>query len=660
MWKIVGVDVGGTFTDVIAIDQSSRVRVFKIPSTPENPIDAVTSAIDTLDGDIIELYHGTTVATNHVLQQNDANLVFITTQGFKDVIEIGRQNRLNIYDIIPTRSKSLVRRDHRVEVEERVLATGKIEKEVTVEELDNLKEKIKFLMDHDKINGIAIGFLFSFLNPRNEILVESSLQSLGVPISRSSAIVPEYREYERFSTTILDVYLKPVLETYTLNLRKSILDSGIVKNLAIMKSSGGLTSTKSVLKKPVELLISGLAGGMLAAKHTSELTHTPNILSLDIGGTSTDLGQIKNFNYQMKDEIKIANTPAFIPVVDVITIGAGGGSIVELDGGFLKVGPESAGANPGPISYNLGGDKLTISDINLAYGILAENLGGGIVQLNKPLALKAIENMANNLKTDVNSFVVGVRKIFHENIVASLRQISTERGENPNEFSLLGFGGAGPLHTAELADILGISNVLIPPFPGIWSAYGLLFGNYRYDIKKTNFEILDHVNDKTLEKNFSELKQELIYQIEDDRIQMDNVKFSEVIDVRFKGQSYHLPIEWKQDKTLLKEDFFEEHRKLYGFVDRAEIVEIVALKMSAVIESENVKLPNIKQKTWNESPGMRKVIGIGNVEIHDKEEFSINSLYQGPLIIEQEDTTIWVPPKWKFRVDKLGFVRLTK
>lgn len=664
---IVGIDTGGTFTDLIGIDKEGKIVISKIPSTPSNPSDAVISAIEYVDGPISEVIHGTTVATNAVLQKKGAKIALITTQGFRDVLEIGRQNRLDIYEIVPSRAEALVDRKYRLEIEERVIADGSIETELSEIELDRITAEIKSLIDNENIEGVAISLLFSFLNPKNEKLIIAALESKinsnsSFPISISSNVMPEYREYERTSTTVIDVYVKPLISTYIEDLNNRIKETGRIGSLSIMKSSAGLITPEGVMNKPVETLVSGLAGGIQAAELTSRLTKYQDLLTLDIGGTSTDVAQIIEGKGKIHHQFNIHNYPVGTASVDVVTIGAGGGSIAKYKAGLLKVGPESAAADPGPAAYDMGGSEVTVTDADLLYGLLPNYLGDKILELKTKLSETVLNQLASEMNISVKETINGVRRIFHENIAAALRSVSTERGVDPRNFALLAFGGAGPVHAVELAELLAMKLIIIPPYPGIWSAFGLVGADYRYDLARGVVKPIKRLNDKEAGLIFDELKQSVFTQAKEDGVDLTlDYHFQYSINMRFKGQSFDLKIPYSGTLEKTRADFINNHRQTYGFAAEDEEVELVAFRMVLVIAHPDPVFQKWRLIDEKINPiGTRRVLNVGDVPVYDKSQFGWKTKISGPAIIDQIDTTTWLPPKWKLEVDEYGFMILEK
>ncbi len=650
--RLLGVDIGGSFTDAILIGKN-EIKIIKISSTPEDPTVAVQTVLSNISEPPDELLHGTTVATNAILERKGAKVAFLTTSGFRDVLEIGRQKRDDIYSLIPTRPSPLVPRDMRFSVKERVLADGTVEIPLDKEEMNRILQELQKLTD---LESIAIGFLFSFLNPIHEQTLKSCLQTLGKPISISYEVVPEYREYERFSTTVMDAYIKPLISRYLSKIEKACLKINPKMIFAVMKSSTGLALASSLVDRPVETVVSGLAGGVLAAEFTSRFLDRPNIISLDIGGTSSDIAQIYNYHASKQHGLKIGGLPVSIPSVDVITVGAGGGSIAKNESGFLRVGPESAGANPGPACYGKGGKNATVTDADLLFGILPDNLGA--MKLDKSLAEQSVREVAESLQINIEDCVHGIQRVFHENIANALREISTERGVDPRNFSLLVFGGAGPVHGTFLAEIMGISEVIVPPYPGIWSAFGLLTGNFRYDVSQGFLSAIDAIDPTSIETAFEDITEQIQSKLQSDGLEHRQATYEKTIDLRFIGQSFEISVPWNSSVEQLKSDFIAFHRRLYGFADDTQPIEAVTLRLAAIIEHQDPVLPKIQSNNKPSPKEFRTILRLGTVPVYDKTSLGANHSIDGPAIIVQQDSTIWIDKNWNGTMNRHGFLML--
>ena len=652
-WDLVAIDSGGTFTDVIAL-KGNEILVFKISSTPKSPQNAIHNVISKIES-TFEIVHGTTIATNAVIENKGAKTVLISTKGFKDVIEIGRQNRNNIYELYPSRPKPLVPQNLRFEIEERIGSNGQVIKSSNDNEFNFLLSQISKM----KPEAIAISLIFSFLNPNHEIQLKNKLiENSNLFISISSEVLPEYREYERTSTTVIDAYLKPLIQNYLENITNKINSDNSCKNISIMKSNSGLANIASILKRPVDTIFSGLAGGFKASEFTSNYLDEPNIISIDIGGTSTDVSSLRNFKGEILNNLKISGHPISRPAVDVETIGAGGGSIVKYTDGLIKIGPESASADPGPISYDKGGLDLTITDINLVMGILPTTLAGGEINLNLDKALSAVDSLSQEINLSINKTISGVRRIFHENIANAIRSVSTQRGYDPRDFVLLAYGGAGPLHAVEIAEIMAISKIVIPPYPGVWSSFGLMGADYEYYSSKSIIKPLKELDQNYLQDCINNLIQELKNKIQLDGIKLETPEINIFLKLRFIGQSYELKVNYIQF-TDIKKSFLSKHKLLYGFAAENEPIEVISIEVNYIIKRKYPSLPYFASNK-NERYEEIKLHDNTIVKKYSKTNLIINQEYKGPIIIQQDDSTIFIPNTWIFHIDDYGFIRIFK
>ena len=656
-FSLIGVDTGGTFIDFIAKDdKTGEFTITKTPATPDNPPKSVIEGLSILGAETKQLNYGTTVGLNAVLQRKGAKLALFTTQGFKDILLIGRQNRRDIYEINPKRPEPLVSKENRIGIPERVNSDGEIELPLEINEAKRILKESNL----SRFDAFAICFLFSFYNKKHELAIKELLIKYGKPISTSHEIFPEYREYERTSTTVMDAYINPIVTDFIKSVSKAIIPR-FTEKMVIMKSSTGLATISGILRKPLEILLSGLAGGILAAEYTCQLLHIKNAISIDIGGTSTDVAQIINGRANIKQEIRISGLPVGLDSIDIKTIGAGGGSIASNNSGFLKVGPESAAGKPGPVSYDKGGKNITVTDADLLFGVLGKKLAGGLI-LKPDLAKIEILKLAKELKLSLEEAIAGIRRVFHENIGGALRRVSTEEGYDPREFVIIAFGGAGPVHAVELAQLLSIKKVIIPPYPGIWSAFGLLVGDFRYDASQGFVRATYSFTEEEIAEIYLELKAKVIAMAKDDGIYSEeNCKTTYTASMRYLGQSYDLPIKWiKESIKDLENSFIKEHRKVYGFASENEPIEIVALRIALTIKNNSVDLKKIGVKPEPQICGYRQVIGAGKVPFFEKKEFGNGSEILGPAIIDQSDTTIWIPEKWKGEVNQFGFLIISE
>ena len=547
---IIGVDVGGTFTDFCARNNySGETVIHKRPSTPEDPAIAILNGLDEIKIkfsqskklQISRLAHGTTVATNSLLQRKGGKLALVTTKGFRDLLEIGRQVRPSVYDLQIDSPQPLVDRRNRIEVNERIDFTGNIIKPINKNELALLEKNIKKLKN---IDGIAICLLFAFLNSSHEILIKEKLSKSfpNLPISISSEVQPEFREYERFSTTTINAYLQPEVGMYMKNLKNGIHKINQNIEVNIFQSSGGLTTITRASNFPVRMALSGPAAGVVGASETTVKTKFRDLITLDMGGTSTDVCLIQNGKAELSNLRDISGFRIRLPMIDINTVGAGGGSIAYIENdGLLKVGPISAGAVPGPACYNLGGEQPTVSDANLILGRLPENLVGGRMKLNKQKAINSIKQISKKLKISIEQAALGIIGIVNSNMTRAIRAVSVERGHDPRLFSLMPFGGAGGLHAVDIARELSIKNIIVPRSPGILCAEGLLLSNLQETFVKTCRTSLEG-SFRDIEASIKELKNRAQKWFLNEGQNVGKKSLLLFIEMRYVGQNYELSI----------------------------------------------------------------------------------------------------------------------
>ncbi len=657
----LGVDIGGTFTDFVMSDpKEGKIRTFKLLSIPKKPAQAVLDGLDLIKtqfgieiGDLT-IIHGSTVATNALLERKGARTALITTLGFRDVLQIGRQNRPSLYDFSADPPEPLVPEDLRLEISERVDHRGNILNPLDESEVDELNFRLK----ETGVESVAICLLFSFLHPEHEQLIAGKLRAAGYFVSASVDVLPEYREYERCSTTVVNAYVTPVLSQYLERLQTGMQarlstkpDKGTkAVPLSVMQSNGGVINPAEARRKGVNCILSGPAGGVIGSRFISELASVSsssidftNIITFDMGGTSTDVSLIDG-TLQVTTEAEIGGQPIAIPMLDIHTIGAGGGSIARLDpGGALRVGPESAGASPGPACYGTG-ELPTVTDANLVLGRLsADHFLGGKMPLHVDRAVNAIERLGRQAGLDLRDTASGVVEVANAHMERALRVISVERGHDPQDFTLLSFGGAGGLHAANLAHKLGIPKVLVPPVASTLSAFGMLAADIVKDFSRTVMLPgtigYDHLEDriKTLEeRGFQEVVEE--------GISPENIHLIPMLDVRYRGQSYELTVPFT---NTYQEDFHQAHFEQYGYDRRGAELEIVNLRVQAVGKVSQPIIARHPQEDADSSQAFlfsRKVTLSNNeprvVPFYSGERLHHENTITGPAIILREDTTI--------------------
>ena len=651
---IIGVDTGGTFTDFV-YKKGKEWGVLKVLSTPDNPARAVLEGLRIIAGEEEKnIVHGTTVATNAVLEKKGAKTAFVTNKGFEDILIIGRQNREELYNLHYKKRPPLVPSELSFGLKCRVSAKGEIIKELELEEVEKLSEELK----EKGVESVAVSFLFSFLNPEDEELVEKVLKEKGFFVSLSSRIVPEFREYERASTTVINAYVMPKMKSYVSFLKKNLNKKD---KFRIMQSNGGVISAETVMEQPVRTILSGPAGGVAGAWKIGKLAGYEKLITFDMGGTSTDVSLIDG-KPTVTTEAKVEGYPIKVPVIDIHTVGAGGGSIARVDaGGALTVGPESAGALPGPISYDRGGDRITITDANLFLGrLIPHRFLGGRMKLNEKKLLPFFEEMAEKLKLTPLELAEGILEVANIKMEKAIRAISIERGYDPKDFSLFSFGGAGGLHAAYLAALLGIPRVIVPPNPGALSALGMVLSDIVRDYSLTVMLSGESLKKESLERFFKVLEEKAKEELKTEGIPEEKQKLERYVDLRYKGQSFEITVPFSDNFV---ETFHREHERLYGYAHKGRPIELVNVRVRAIGETEK---PEIKRaETFSERIPegalleVRKVYFEGkwiDTPVYDREKLLPGNKIKGPAILVEYSSTIVIPPFATCSVD--GFKNL--
>jgi N-methylhydantoinase A len=678
----IAIDSGGTFTDCVWL-QDATLRILKVFSTPADPAEAIAAAARKIAGEReVVVLHGTTVGTNTLLQRKGARVAFVTTKGFEDSIEIGRQQRPKLYDFFFEREPALAPEELRFGVEERTSAEGEVLRAPEAERLVKLAQQIAA----QRPQAIAVSLLFSFANPRNEQKVAEALGELGLPLSVSHQILPEFREYERASTVLVNAYLQPVMQSYLRRLEERLLAGGMQdraqarvpalhnsgkpaqpgapvphgSRIFVMQSSGGITALETAAAQPVRTVLSGPAGGIVGAAAVAARSGFDRIITFDMGGTSTDVALVDG-RPATTNEADVAGLPVRVPVLDIHTVGAGGGSLARFDaGGALRVGPESAGADPGPICYGKG-ERPTVTDANLLLGRLpADQFLGGDFQLDlartQKLVAQWLKRQGSRLAVD--EFAAGVIRVVNANMEKAIRVVSIERGHDPRQFSLVAFGGAGAMHACELAQSLRIPRVIVPAYPGALSALGILISDVVKDHSRTVLlRVAPSEKDfpaKKLEGIFAELKREIAAELEREQWE-GRALFEANCDVRYRGQGYELNLPYGGD---LLERFHDEHRRRYGYSSPKREIEIVTLRMRGRVASPE-KLERMKIQAgegWLRA-ARASVYFDGRrhkAEVLPRELLRRGKRYRGPAIITEYSATTVAPPGFRFQVDKAG------
>ena len=653
MTERIGIDTGGTFTDFVYLQGGAPV-IRKTATTPDDQSRAVEEGVRLLGaGEAAAIAHGTTTATNALLEHRGARCALITTKGFRDVLAIGRQNRPALYALSQHRPPPLVPEDLRFEVTERVAADGSILTPLDEREVAGLGETLQRL----DVAGVAIVFLFSFLHPEHEWKAAGILKEYlpDARFSLSADILPEYREYERTAATVVNAYVQPIVARYLDRLERAVAP----RRVRIMQSNGGVIGTKQAARRPARLVLSGPAGGVVGAFRlagTALGEKAPKILTLDMGGTSTDVALCPG-EIPRTAESDIAGLPLRLPSVDIHTVGAGGGSIAHADAaGVLHVGPASAGAVPGPACYRRSGSAPTVTDANVTLGrILPDRFLGGDFVLDADAAQDAVEKLGRPLGLSLHETALGIVRIANASMERALRRVSVERGYDPKDYVLVPFGGAGPLHACELADALSIRRILLPPQPGVLSALGLLMADIVYD---TSVSAPD-----------DETRLEALYAQETERVlnvfageDCGRPAIETLADMRYRGQSYELtvPIDPARPEAA-RERFHEQHARRYGYAMRDAIVEIVTLRVRGTAAGAEVFLPRDTDRAGASEASEAAQVGETPVVLdsgqeavavlYDRDRLRFGHAFDGPAVVAQYDATVFVSPSWHVEVD---------
>ncbi len=649
---VVGVDTGGTFTDFVLL-RDGELQVHKVLSTPADPASAILQGLQELEAfrDLGALVHGSTVATNAVLERKGVKTGLITTEGFRDVLEIGRQTRPKLYSIRVEREPALVSRDLRVEVTERLDELGDV---LIPLDSGSVEAAIATLKQSD-VRSVAVCLLFSFANPDHERAVTRAARAAGFHVSASSEVLPEFREYERTSTVVLNAYVAPIMDRYLGRLEQSLPSDA---PLRIMQSNGGSISAATARHEAARTLLSGPAAGVVGAAYVASAAGFERSISFDMGGTSTDVALIDGGISETTDG-NIGGHPTKLPMIDIHTVGAGGGSIAWFDsGGALRVGPRSAGADPGPAAYGRGGTEPTVTDANVVLGrLIPEAFLGGGMTLDRDAALAAVGEIAARLGSTVEEAALGMVRVANANMEAAIRVISVERGHDPRRFTLVAFGGAGPLHACELAAVLRIPRVLVPSTPGVLSALGMLAADILKDYVQTVMVSTDQAAGK-VEPIFAELEQRGREELLREGVEEDRTVIERYLDLRYVGQSYELLVPYEGDLAAAIAGFHVAHDRRFGYSDPRERVQVVNVRLKARgvadrPEIERVPLDPTAQAVPVE---LRPVVFTGATVAHDTPIFDRATLVpgstiSGPAIVTQYDTTTVLPPGWRLTVD---------
>jgi N-methylhydantoinase A len=686
--KTIGVDVGGTFTDIVYCDLgANQVAIHKVSTTPDDPSRGILQGIAEIcrdsgvaPGDIDYVLHGTTTATNAVLEHKGARAGMLTNEGFRDIIHIARHQRVEHYSImqgLPWQDRPLVKRRHRKVVKGRLVPPHG-------EELEALDEggvlAAARALKAEGVEAVAVCFLFSYLNPAHEQRAKEILERElpGVFIATSSSISPQFREFERFTTACLCAFVGPKMRNYIGRLENTLRDAGLRSELRVMASNGGVATPAMVGEKPVMTLLSGLAAGVLGGAWIGALSGRHKLVTFDIGGTSADIGIVVEGRFAETDarSTSIAGFPLLLPMIDIHTIGAGGGSIAYIDqGGAFRVGPRSAGAVPGPAAYGRGGKEPTVTDANVVLGRLDKNdFLGGTMKLDEAAAHRAIEELADTLGMSKLEAAEGVLTVINSNMANAISSRTVQKGIDPREFALVAFGGAGPLHGVEVAAMLGFREVIVPPYPGITSAMGLLTTDLKYDTIRTQFQVSGNVDLDRLNADIVAMEAQLRQQFEADRLQSASMSFVRDGDLRYVGQGYELKIPFpagvigKRELEDILRHFHATHEREYGHAFPDNPIEIVNVrvigvgqmpKIAKLTAPKGATLADARVRTGQCVFRIDGELRSFETSFYRRHLLPVGEAFSGPAIVLQKDSTTVIPPGCSAINDPAGNLILT-
>lgn len=670
----LGVDIGGTFTDIVLFDkEEGSYKTEKILTTPENLAMGVLNGVRRLIDNLNEVnffVHGTTSGLNAFLERKGAKMALIVTKGFRDVYEIGRANRPEIYNIQYRQPEPLIKRRNIYEVDERILVDGSVDTPLNIDHLNQVLDQIS----DQNFDSISVCLLHAYKNPDHEKQIKQMIQRKmpGISVSLSHETVREWREYERISTTVINAYIAPIVDKYLGSLEKETKIKGLDGSLYIMQSNGGVMTSEIAKEKAIQTLMSGPVGGTMGGIQLGQQTGYKNLICVDMGGTSFDVSMVVNGEPDVTTEAILEGFPIMSPMVNIHTIGAGGGSIAWIEGGGLRVGPKSAGASPGPACYGNGGTEATVTDANLLLGrIDAEGFLGGNMKLDVDAAYKAVEKIASQLNLSVKEAAEGICDIANAKMADAIRTLTVSKGIDPRDFALVAFGGAGPMHAVLIAEHLGIHKILVPNVAGTFSAWGMLQTDIRHDNVRTFVSLLHSADQEKMNMIYKKMEEETADVLRQQKIGDDSMQFIRLADLRYVGQEYTVtvscPFNQINDQAIekLAQRFHEKHLKIYGHNNPEGTVEIVNLRMIGYGKLGKVEKTKVIDKTTNELQPIRRKTVVWNSQEKETPVYSINDLayghtINGPTIIESPSSTIVVPDNYTVIVDSTGNLEITR
>ena len=668
----VGVEIGGTFTDLVAIDDDGTLSTCKVLSVPSSPAEGALEALDTW-GESLEgvevLVHGSTIATNTVLERTGATTALVVTEGFRDVLEIQRHERTRVYDLFYQKAVPIVPRHLVLEVDERIAADGSVIR--PLHDTGRLLSDLERLTEEEHVESVTVVLLNSYRNSMHEQALGRAIRECfpEIPVSLSVEVLPQFREYERASTTVMSAYLKPVIQRYMDTLQDGLSARAFDGDLHIMQSNGGIFPVAAAQQQAVNVILSGPAAGVVGATRVAAAAGYRDIITLDMGGTSTDVCLVHDGTPRTTVENHIDGLPIVVPMVEIITVGAGGGSIAHMDpGGMLKVGPASAGADPGPSCYGRGGEQPTVTDANVLCGFIRPaKFFGGNLQLRSDLASTALSRLAGTLEMETGALAEGIVQVASSNMMDAIRLASLERGHDPRDYALVAFGGAGGLHACSLAADLEIGTVLVPRHPGLLSAYGLLVSDFRREFVRTELTRSADVRAERVLEVFSDLENRGRQEFERYHVSRQGLVLTHSVDLRYLGQELDLNI--AVDLSRLEgerlhpavEAFHEAYDRRCGHSFPDAEIEVVNYRLIVTAPNEAPPLRPVAANAWPQGEAGRVYTGGRWVEcaFFERRRLPAGFSASGPTVVEEATATTFVPPGWRLSVDSLGNLVLT-
>lgn len=668
----VATDIGGTFTDLVELDEESgKLSFAKSSTTPRDLAQGVMNVIDRGAvelGNVTALAHGTTVVINTLTERTGAKTGLVTTRGFRDILQIARGNRPDMYNLVPQKLAPFVPRRYRYEVTERVDRHGTVLEPLALDEIDAIAEAIAAA----ELEAVAVCFLHAYTHPEHERACRDRLRERldGVAITASSDVTREWREYERTSTAVLNSYVQPRVARYVNELEQRLETAGLAGPLQIMQSNAGTASARAARERPIYLVESGPAGGVVGAAQIGQRIEEPNVLYLDIGGTTAKCSLIRDGEPTTTTEYRIewrpdsAGYPVMVPVVDIVEIGAGGGSIAWIDeGGSLRVGPKSAGAEPGPACYGRGGEQPTVTDAKLMAGVLdPDYFLGGEVSVSTELAESALTRLGQELGHDARGLANGIVRLLNANMINALKLVSVQRGYDPRDFVLVAAGGGGPMHAGALAAELRVKRVVIPPFSGVFSAWGMCLTDPRIDVIQTRIMRSSAVDASEIDALFEGLEREAVEELGREP-GVGAVSFARSVDMRYDGQEHavRVPASPGESVESIVESFHAEHRRAYTFDLPDTAVEFVTFHVAGLVTRDHVEpaaAPVAEPGATPSPKGQRAVDfdidGVHETKVYERDELPVGFSAAGPLVVEEPTTTTLVHPGQTLEVDEAG------